>query len=127
MQKTIDMAFHPCQAPGRISIKVYKRRTTGTGPTLWVKQRMQVECPECVLEVTEGSLLTHHQSQHGMVRGEWGETPPRGGPNLPVIFPKMSVADLVPSRGLPGKGFKSDEPPGSLFAPTLSVKNSDPV
>ena len=75
-------------------------------------------------------LLTHRQSQYIVGCGDQGGSPPTpppwGGPNLPVIFPETSVADPVPGRGVPGWGFKSDQPPGSLCAPPLVGHNRDP-
>ena len=50
---------------------------------------------------------------------------PPGGPNLPGLFSEMSVAAPVPIRGEPGWGFKSDQPLGSLCAPTRAGHNFD--
>ena len=50
--------------------------------------------------------------------GGWGggHPPyPPGGPNLPGLFPETSVTALVTGKGVPGWGFKSDQPTGSLF------------
>ena len=52
--------------------------------------------------------------------------PPGGGPNLPDLFTKTPVASSVPGRGLPGRGLKSDQPPGSLCALPRAGHNSDP-
>ena len=51
---------------------------------------------------------------------------PRGGPNLPGLFPKTSVASYVPGIGVPVRGFKSDQPPGSIFALLHAGHNRDP-
>ena len=64
---------------------------------------------------------------------EWvGETreghppSPHGGPNLTGLFPETSVVDLVPGTGVPGRGFKSDQPTGSLCALPRAGHNIDP-
>ena len=77
------------------------------------------------MEVAEGSLLMHYQRNHGVDQGDW-DPPPQGGPNLPGIFPKTSVVAPVTGGGVPGRGLKPDQPPGSLFAPPHAGHNSDP-
>ena len=72
----------------------------------------------------------------GMIRtGDWSppcvEFPrqkwtPRGGPDLPGILTKISVADPVPGRGVPVWGVKSDQPPDSLCTPPRAGKCFDP-
>ena len=42
------------------------------------------------------------------------------------LFPEMPFADPVPSRGVPGQGFKPDQPLGSLCAPPCTGQNYDP-
>ena len=99
--------------PIRMSLEEYEKRTTGTGPTFREQQRRRVDCPECGVEVAAGSLLMHRLRQHGMGWGDQGPPPPPpGGPNLPGLFPKTSIADPVTSRGVPGRGLESDQPPG---------------
>ena len=59
----------------------------------------------------------------------WGTAPPPplwGGPNLPRIFPEMSIVAPVLGRGVPGRGFKSDQHLGSLLEPPHAGHNSDP-
>ena len=68
---------------------------------------MRVQCTEYRVEDTAGSLLTHHQSQHGVERGDQGggtPTPPssRGGQELPGIFPENAVVNPLPGIGVPG-------------------------
>ena len=126
-RKTVIIACQTCHMPGRMSVEAYERRTTGIRPTFWERQRRRVECPECRVEVAAGSLLTKCQSQHGVGQGERGGSPPPwGGPNLPGLFPEMSVAAPVPDRGVPGWGIKSDQPPGSIFTPPRAGHNRDP-
>ena len=100
----------------------------GTGPTVWEQKRRNVECPECGVEVAAGLLMMYHQSQHVVGQGDRGAPPrpPRGGPNLLGIFPKFFIAAPVSGRGVPGRGFKSDQPPGSLCAPPQAGNNRDP-
>ena len=90
--KTIGMVFQPCHTPGGMSEEAYERRTTGEGPTFWGCQRRRVECPECRVEVSAGSLLMHHQIQPSLGRGgRWGSPPlppPREAQNYRLYFPK---------------------------------------
>ena len=67
--KMVSMACNPCHIPSKMPVMAYERLTTGTRPEYWEQQRMRVQCPEYGFEVTVGLLLTHYQSQHGMVPG----------------------------------------------------------
>ena len=81
-----------------MSLGAYKRRTTGTGPTFWEQQWRIMDCPKCGVEVTVGLLLTHRQIQNDVGLegpGTPPSLPPQGGPNLPGLFPEMSVAAPV--------------------------------
>ena len=44
-----------------------------------------------------------------------------------VIFAQKRAAALVPSGGLPGRGFESNQHPGLLCAPPHMGHDSDPV
>ena len=57
--------------------------------------------------------------------GTWKGDPPPGGPNLPSLFTKKSVAAPVTGGGVPGRGLKSDQPPGSLWTPPRAGHNND--
>ena len=59
MVKTVGMVCQPCYAPGGMSEASYAQWLTGKIPKLWERQQMRVECPECGVEVTAGSLLTY--------------------------------------------------------------------
>ena len=61
MQKTMIMACQICHAYDMMLVEAYERRKTGTGPTFWEGKWRRLECPEFRIEVTAGSLLTHHQ------------------------------------------------------------------
>ena len=41
-QKTVIMDCYPCHTPGRMSVEAHKRRTMGTEPTFWERQRSRV-------------------------------------------------------------------------------------
>ena len=56
--KTVGMVCQPCPTPGGMSEVAYVQWVAGKGPTFQERQRMQVECPECGVEVKAGSLLT---------------------------------------------------------------------
>ena len=71
----------------------------------------------------------HRQIQHGVGRGDQGDTappPPGGAPNLQGLFPETSFVALVPSGGVPERGLESYQPPGSLCALPRVVHNCDP-
>ena len=36
------------------------------------RQQERVLCPECGKELVKGSLVTHHQTQHGVAKGGLG-------------------------------------------------------
>ena len=42
-----------------------------------------------------------------------------------VLFPETYLAATLPGGGVPGRGLKSDQPPGSLCAPPCPGQNSD--
>ena len=78
-----------------------------------------------------GLLLTHRQIQNGVIMGDQGGAPPppppsRGGPKLPCLFTEMSVADMVPGRGVPMWGVKTNQLLGSLCALPCVGYNYDP-
>ena len=79
IRKMVSMACQPCHAPVRVSLEVYERWTTGTGPTFREPQRRRVDCPEFKVEVTAGSLLMHHQIQHAVGQGGRVAPPPPPG------------------------------------------------
>ena len=64
--KMVGVVYHPCHASGGLSGAAYERRITGKGPKFWESLWMRLKCPECGVEVTAGSLLTHHHIQNGM-------------------------------------------------------------
>ena len=76
------------------------------GPTHWEQKRMWVQCPECRVEITGGSLLMHCQSKNVVGWGEQGglppPPPPRGGLNLSGLLPQNYAMTLVPRRGVSG-------------------------
>ena len=107
----------------------YERRVIGTGTTYQKRHRMRVQCSDCRVQVSAGSLINHCQNQNDMGQGDH---PPPLTPHTPGeahvywgILPYNDVATLVPSRGVPGKGVKSDQPLGSLCAPPRAVHSCD--
>ena len=53
------MDCQPCHALVRMLMEVFERRTTGTGPNVWERQKRRMEFMECRVEVAAGLLLTH--------------------------------------------------------------------
>ena len=98
------MACQPCHTPGSISVEAYKRHTTGTGKTFQERQRRRVNCPECGVEVTAGSLLTHCQIQHGVGWGDREAPPPRPreSQTYRVYSPKHMLRLWCPVEGCMG-------------------------
>ena len=64
----VGMVCQPCHAPGGMPEDAYVLWVTGEGPTFQDRHCRWEEFPECRVEVTEGSLLTHCQIQHGVGR-----------------------------------------------------------
>ena len=56
----------------------------GTGTTFREQQLRRVDLPECGVEVMAGSLLTNHQSQHGVGQVGLGGSPPPPTPSPPT-------------------------------------------
>ena len=75
-RKMVNMACNPCLTLGKMSSAAYNQRRKGMGPIFWERNWRRVACPEFGVEVAVGSLLNHHQSQHGIGRGDWRGTPP---------------------------------------------------
>ena len=79
----------------------------------------QFRFPECLMDLSAGSLAAQHHSHNGTGRGaQWDNTPLSPEPRLYMVsFTK--VARLV---GFPVEGFKH---PYSLHAPPCAGQNSD--
>ena len=90
-RKTVSMACHPFHAPRRMYLAAYERRTTGMRTTFLERQRSRVACPEYGVEVAAGSLLTHHQRQHGVGRGDQGRSPPPAPLGRPKLTGYLSL------------------------------------
>ena len=54
------------------SDKAYAWRMKGEGRIFKEQHRERVLCLECGKELAQGSLVTHHQTQHGMAKGGLG-------------------------------------------------------
>ena len=77
MRRKVIMACQPYHVSVRMLVEAYERRSAGTVITFWDIQRKRLECPYCGAEVESGLMLTHHQSQHDVERGDRrGFTPP---------------------------------------------------
>ena len=67
--KTVIMVFQPCHAIGGHFMDPYGLRMTGDYLRHRERLHQRFFCPEFDMYLTEGSLETHHNSQHGMGRG----------------------------------------------------------
>ena len=67
--KMVSMTCHIFHIPGIMLVVAYEIQATGMVPIYQEWQGMQVQCPDFGVEVAAGLLLTHRQSQYGMVRG----------------------------------------------------------
>ena len=95
--------------------KVYTWRMTGEGRIFkerhQERQQEQVLCPECVKDLTKGSLVTHRQTQHGVDKGglgsEGGGSDGCDGGNDPrtyrVAFPARAVPRPCSVKGCSGR------------------------
>ena len=101
------MVYQPCHATGEMSEEAYAQRVTGKVPIFWERQQRRVEFPECRVEVTAVSLLTHLQIQHGVGQGERGgrapPPPPREAQTYRVSFLKYLLRLWCPVAGCLGE------------------------
>ena len=105
VRKTVGMMFQPCQATGVRADKAYTRSMTGEGRRFKDKKRERVLCPECGKELAKGSLVTHRQTQHIVVKGRLGsdgDKADRGG-NDPRTY-NMEFTTRAGPRPCPSKG-----------------------
>ena len=70
--KTMGVVYRPCQSSGVRADDAYTRWMIGEWWGFKERQRKRVLCPECGGEMAKGSLVTHFQTQHGVVKGGWG-------------------------------------------------------
>ena len=76
-RKTVSMVFQPCHSPGGMLEEAYTLRMTGEGPMYQNRLRRRVRCLEYKAKMSTGSLQTHLQTQHSVIRvGRTGNTPP---------------------------------------------------
>ena len=73
VRKIVGMVCRPCREAGVRSGEAYTHLMKGEGRSFKERQREGVICPECGKEVEKGSLVVHHQNQHGMVKGRLGQ------------------------------------------------------
>ena len=68
------------------------------------------------------------ESERCGLGGTGGGTPPpsRDGLYISGLLLENDVTTPVPSRGVPGRGIKRDQPLGSLYEPTHAGQNCDP-
>ena len=125
IHKTVGMVFWRCQAARLQVDKAYTRAMTGEGRSFKERQRQQqrqrqrqrqrqwqrlrlrqwVSYPECGKELAKGSLVTHHQTQHGVAKGRVGsegDEAYRGG-NDPRTY-RMAFLTRTGPRPFPVKG-----------------------
>ena len=68
IKKTVSMTCRPCTAAGNRLEEAYGLIMTGEGLTFWERKRERVKCGNFRKEVADGSLDSHHMSQHGKAR-----------------------------------------------------------
>ena len=71
-RKTTGMVCKPCREAGVQADEVNTRQMAGEGHIFKERQRERVLCPECRKELAKGSLVAHHQTQHGVAKGGSG-------------------------------------------------------
>ena len=93
VNKTVGTVCRTCYIVDGHSEAAYTRRMTGVVPSFRERQRERVQCPECELELTAGSLTAHRQAQHGKERPpQWATPHATPDPRLynRVSFPRAS-------------------------------------
>ena len=73
IRKTVGMECNPLWETGVQVDKAYTWRMMGEVRIFKERQRERVLCLECDKEFAKGSLVAHHQNQHGMVKGRLGQ------------------------------------------------------
>ena len=70
------MDFQTCRMAVGNSEAAYERRVMQVGTSFREHQLERLQHPECVVGFATGSLVAHHQAQHGTIRGaQWDTTP----------------------------------------------------
>ena len=93
------MRFRPCHIVGTQLEESYEWRMTEGGLTYRDRQRLHVQCPECVLNMAVGFLVVHQQMQHGIGLGDQWETPSWENRRC-VDFSKCGGIAGLPSQGV---------------------------
>ena len=84
IRKTVGMECNPLWETGVQVDKAYTWRMMGEVRIFKERQRERVLCLECDKEFAKGSLVAHHQNQHGVAKGGsghlgdkegWGDKP----------------------------------------------------
>ena len=107
-RKTVGMVCQPCRADGVWADKAYKRRMMGYGRSYQERHRERVRCTECGKDLARGSLDTHYQNHHGVVRGRSGQEDDDGsGGGKPrkfrMILPVKAGPRPCPVEGCSGR------------------------
>ena len=75
--KMTTMVCQLCYSPGGMLEEAYTLQMTGEGPTYQNRLRRRIRCLEYKAKMSTGSLQTHLQTQHSVIRvGRTGNTPP---------------------------------------------------
>ena len=75
------MIFLPCRVVGTQLEATFKLRMTGGGLIYWSQQKLRFQCPGFGVDLVEGLLEFHWQTQHVIENGveveeQWNTPPP---------------------------------------------------
>ena len=108
LRKTVGMVYHTCWAVRVRADKAYTQRMTGLRRDYKERQRERVGCPKCGKYMARGSLATHCQTQHMVVKKvPINEKEGGGGGNKPrtyrIAFPTSTGLRHCPVEGCSGQ------------------------
>ena len=69
VRKNVGMICQTCWVNGMGEYKSYTQRVKGEGQSYRESHWEWVICPQCRKDLAKGSLVTHFQTQHGVVKG----------------------------------------------------------
>ena len=94
----MGIVCRPLRAAGVRADEAYKRKMTGEGRSFKEQQREGVICLDYGKDLAKGSLVTHHQTQHGVEKGGLGsEEKEADGGDEPRTYRLTFTAKAGPS------------------------------
>ena len=104
VRKTVGVVCRPFRVAGVQADKAYTWRMKGEGRSFKERQWEQVLCLECRKDKKKGSLVTHRQTQHGLVKGGLGPAENESDGGYDTITYSMAFPVKVGLRPCPVEG-----------------------